>query len=407
MALNTFYFFIFLFAFFYRYKKNNGAALINPILYLVSFSFAYLIVPIFVIYGVGLNNKMLNYSEYSDIINCVISTYFFIVFVFFYLLSKDPLVSFKLEAESHSSILPYVIATILSFYFILISISYGSELSGIYLRSDKYIFFSSVILNEHPKVLLLSKVLGVLLAFLCLRYRHFFVALLLSSPVIYFDFIIKGRSMTLYVLLPSILIFCFYYYKYFIYVLMSVFILLGCLSLFRETSYGSSFFTVFGEFFATRESTSYLIDIDAHSNMIQLLSNIIFSLFPSFVGNIFNPNAFTSYTKELEALINNDTIGFSGNIVGESYYYGEGLFSAFAPFCIGWIYFVISQIRLINYYRFLLVIMLCSYTIWFLRSEFFVTFGALIFMLLVYVYPILFISDRFKIFPSRKVIDKI
>lgn len=85
-------------------------------------------------------------------------------------------------------------------------------------------------------------------------------------------------------------------------------------------------FTVFGEFFATRESTSYLIDIDAHSNMIQLLSNIIFSLFPSFVGNIFNPNAFTSYTKELEALINNDAIGFSGNIVGESYYYGEGLF---------------------------------------------------------------------------------
>lgn len=372
-----------------KYKAYGGGVFFNPILYLSGTSILYLLLPIVVIYGFNVNNAMLDYSEGSDKLNSFLSTYTVAVFVFFYWISNDVKVDFERGEKINVNFI-YIILILACGYFAYLAFMYKDELGGIILREAKYDFFSEVILGANPKILLVSKISGLLIAFCYFMKKRFWILLLLI-PFIYFDSLIKGRSITLYAVLPSLVVILFYFYRYFLIIIVTAISTLALISFFREVAPGRLFFTMFGEFFATRESTSFVIDGNSHDSFIHLLSNFFYAFLPTFIASKFNFYSMTAYTPQLEGLING-SIGFSGNIIGESYFYGGFLFSLINPFIISLIYLYIQKLSVNNKYHLLYMIMLCSYSIWFMRSEFYVTFASLTSMFLVYIFPVLFIS---------------
>ncbi|PSW31395.1 hypothetical protein C9J21_16770 [Photobacterium phosphoreum] len=384
------------FVFIVKYKKNGGRVFLNPTFYLSCVSFLYLIFPTLVIFLLGINNPMLNYSYESNAINSYLSLYCFCVFVFFYVISDDPVIDINTQysnVKAEKWIL-FIIIFVIIIYILNISYIYSSTLNSIQYRMDKYHFFESVIVSHYPKVLLISKLFGFLIAYKYYTTKNA-LWLIASIPFLYFDHLIQGRTITLYVLLPSVIFVLYNYYKYAL--ILSVFCVfyLGISSLTREVSHGSIFFTMFGEFFATRESTSYVINNNYHDSILHLLSNFIYSFFPGYIGYKLNSYDVSSYTVQLSNLIN-ERVGFSGNIIGEAYFYGGYVFSFISPIIIGFIYRYFSKYKIDNTYKLIILIMLCSYSIWFMRSEFYVTFGSMMYMIIFYIFPILFIFNRVK-----------
>lgn len=380
---------IWFYIFLNRYKEYGGNVFLNPILYLSGTSILYLLLPIIVIYGLKVNNPMLEYSSGSDHLNSLISLYTVSVFVFFYWISIDnknkPIVQKSINLN-----FIYAILMLVCIYFVHLSMAYKDVLDNIIFREDKYKFFNDVIMTANPKILLLSKISGLLIAF-CFFFKKKLWVVLFAIPFLYFDTLIKGRSITLYSMLPLLIVILFYYYRYFLLIISLIISMLGLMSLFREVTYGNVFFTMFGEFFATRESTSFVIDRNLHDSFIHLLSNFSYSFLPSFIANKLNFYSITAYTSQLEGLINS-SIGFSGNIVGEAYFYGGYWFALLNPFIISAIYLFVQKMGMDNKYKILYIIMLCSYSIWFMRSEFYVTFASLTSMFIIYICPFLLIS---------------
>ncbi len=164
-----------------------------------------------------------------------------------------------------------------------LSFTYKLQLSTFIFREDKYKFFENVILLNSPKILLLSKITGLLVAYCYFVNKKLWV-LLFFIPFLYFDSLIKGRSITLYVALPMLIVILYFYYRYFVVIVISIISILGVISLLREVTYGNVFFTMFGEFFATRESTSFVIDRGVQDTLLHLISNFAYSFCHHLLG---------------------------------------------------------------------------------------------------------------------------
>ena len=379
-----------------KYKINGGRVFLNPIFYLSGISFLYLVLPTLVIFGLGINNPMLNYTYESNVINSYLSLYCFFVFVVFYVLSDDPVIAIDRQNKNKKmeKWILFVLIIVMVIYIMNVSHMYSPTLKGIEYRIDKYHFFASVITYNYPKILLISKLFGFLIAYKYFSTKNL-LWLIATIPFLYFDHLIQGRTITLYVLLPSVVLILYFYYKYALILSVFCIVALGISSLAREISYSNIFFTMFGEFFATRESTSYVIDNNFHDSILHLLSNFTYSFFPGYISYKLNSYEVSSYTVQLSNLINRET-GFSGNIIGEAYFYGGYLLAFISPIIIGLIYRFFSEYIIDNVYKLIILIMLCSYSIWFMRSEFYVTFGSMMYMIVCYIFPILFIFNRVK-----------
>ena len=346
-----FYFIIYLLSFITllnRYKnakKFNLNFFANPFLYLYILSIFYIIIPAS-IYFTGFyqliesDENNLNRIEFYSI-------YYFLIFWFSYLFSKDPVhnklpfVTSKLNILG-VKILRFILFLFSLFLFLIIFIK-TNGINSSDSRNVKYDIYSSIL--NIPSFTFLSWFLIIWTLFLSIIKKRI-IYLLLLTPLIYLELICSSRYY-IFIFIVDIFIYNFYVLKINLNI-KKVFIpilILFLIGFIREPPSNVPFNLLdfysrtFGEFLNTWSTLPLVVQNNYHFDGSLILTFLSFLIPQPFSGIIFGEKkSYTTFLSNLHEL----QIGLGSSIITEGYIYGNFFFFLY-PFLIILVVFLINK----------------------------------------------------------------
>jgi hypothetical protein len=337
----------------YRLAVKNGSLagfVLNPLLYLIFFSFFYLIVGNFFVLNEDVydffNLSKFKYSIEDSVIK--INVFYFILLVF-YFFSKDNLIeknpNFKISND-YIRFLKYFGVFLIAYLAIVAAIAYVFVFP---LKNDREMAleaYSVVIFSplKYGFVVNLNLAFIFIISMLSVKDRFLlFLTWISAFLILFIDFTHGGRSM-------SISVFLVFYIAYVInrkslflgYVFFGAFLLIlsGAVQRVDSGFAIESIYIALGEFVLTRSTTDIVLTNLTSGDYFQPLQCITFSILPSFVDEIFNVQKcfLTDIIKDNSGA----SFGLASNPVTEAiYFFGDFYF--ISAFLIGFYLYIINK----------------------------------------------------------------
>ena len=326
--------------------KNPAGSLINPLFTLLLFSVFYFILPlIYADYALEVSNihasKEGVYSAYGW------SLWYTFIFYIFY--TKSPKHICELSDQKPSKLsykCAFTIYWIITFILLFIIVKYTP---AVYAARDNRAVALSLYegtINAPFKLRILQYCHYVTIFILYLKKRNL---TWLLPCICYFiiDYSHGGRTVSLMTLMFCYFIVILHTHKtYIMQVLIIVFVMIMVGTIQRSTSadFLWNLYTTGSEFSNTYLTTIYLTDhpnylLDGWSYILVSLSKILPG---GFVDKLLNFGEW--YGNELSKSIGMG-YGLAGNLITEALVYGGNLFSFFSPIFIGYICFIINNVK--------------------------------------------------------------
>lgn len=392
-----------------RVRKAGAFVLYNPLLYLVVFSYFYLLVPSLLPSESPVSEFLGLGRESFDRVG-LFSCWFLVVFLSAYSLSRD----FSVELKENF-VTPRLTLRLATFFLIVsvgvsVFVLYSHGFSLYVLssnRSDSYEYYRTNILVPYAYQLVfqLAVVSSCVLALSNRNIKYFLMLL----PFLLLDFLQGGRAFTFMASVSFCLVAVLVHPRggKRILGLVSSFVLVLFVSAFIRRSLPSSgameieasLIDMFGEFYFTRLTAEYIYSYSLGAgDFFDFMLLVISKLFPQFIIGAFSSiGDIARYDVELNETVD---IGFglAGSILAESFYYGGEWFAWLAPVVIAAIYFLLYRIKIVGTlpgFVFFLLLVGSSFSIF--RSAFFLSFTALIYTFFVYFSFVVFTSWRVRL----------
>lgn len=386
-----------------RLKFNCRGAIINPILYLLMFSYLYLLIPNFYISYVIYDVYNLDISASAFQLSEIVCLWHVIIFYIYYLFSKDSIV---LPNDNRPYMGVYqislVVYILLSTFYLFILVK---DVPGVFAlrgnREEALQRFYQTIQARYKLAILNYIFFGVTTVVLWKTRNLLWLLPLLTICVM--DFSHGGRTMTFMVFIYSYINIVLIKNKlFFKFALGSILFMMavGVLQRAGDSTWWWSLYTAGAEFSNTRVTTSYVLDVPRiHGDLFQHAIISVLKIFPGGISNkLYGIPDGMWYGEELSQHLDLG-FGLAGNIATEAIFYGGIYFGFISPLIIGLIYFLLNRLRVFKtLVGFIFVLLLCAKTQDIMRMYFYENFFYLIQMMIFFLPFITFFEFKKRIF---------
>ena len=330
-----------------RFHRNPSGSLLNPLFYMVILSLFYFIIPL-IFLPFSLKVMDMEVSQRTIFKSCFLSFYYTSIFFLFYILSKDRNVRFSCVQFNNKSIkiakIINICICILLIYIIIFRVPHILALRS--SRGVAFGMYNNLIEGPFKFRLVLLFHLGII-SFLFIKFKRYKYFLPLICYLI-IDFSHGGRILSVIVLLFFYIHFVIdrgkSYIKYSFIAIISL-IILGVLQ--RDSSEFQLMWKIYSsvtEFCNTYLTTVYLIEHPEYSQDISSYTVLWISrcVPGGMVGKMMGID--TWYGELLSQEIGQG-YGLAGNIISESLVYGGFYLALINPILIGFICYVINNLK--------------------------------------------------------------
>lgn len=377
-----------------RLLRNKTGALLNPLFYLMIFSYLYLLLPSFYIEWVVFDLYNIDITEHNFVVSQYMCLWYLLVFYIFYLISKDNLI-----IRNDTNVYKGVYQASLAVYFLIILLLLwiiATEVPHIYAargdRGEALGIYYERVLTRYRIAIVTFVMLGVTAIIILQSKKLIYLAPLLLFCLI--DYSHGGRTLTFLVFVFSyiniVLLKHKLYLKYAIPAVVAM-ILAGILQRYDMSTLLGGLYMAGAEFSNTRITTSYVIGHpEVHGNIIEYFFVSVSRLLPGgILSKLVNPTG--EWYGDIVSSKVDIGFGLAGNLVTESVYYGGMLFGVISPLIIGGIYYSLNYFKVYkNLIGFVFVLFLCAKTQEIMRTYFYDHIFYLLGIEIFYLFFILF-----------------
>lgn len=403
-----------------RIRTNSFSAAINPSMYLVFFSYVYLTIGSLL--AVQYKEELIIFSLFrsmSDESISVIrfySNYYTLVFLAFYLASKDKRFSIKAyhPKATTAQISMFLLIGISFIFLIIIAINFQGLLG---LSRDSALEKYAEINSTFKVNVLVNIALGSF-SVLLWKSDNLKYAICLVPPIL-LELLTQGRTL-------SFSIITFFLINLFLvkarkanfipynYLRLGIVIIVGLAStvLIRGEVEGSSsvyqiLFVVMSDVPASWLSAVVTYDsLLAQGDVFSYLSSSVYKLLPNVVGTLLSTNTQSLDTALIDVYRQSLPYSLASNILSEALFYGGISFTIVSPFIIGAIFYVLNEIRIYQTFPgYLFCCYLVSNMRVMMRSSFYDSFFVFTYLMFSYLLWITVLERGRKVFtfPSKVV----
>ncbi|XWN52168.1 oligosaccharide repeat unit polymerase [Anoxybacillus flavithermus] len=390
-----------------RFKNNRRGSILNLTLYPLIFAYLYLLFPSsFIEYSISAFGFRI--SEKSIIISNLLCIWYVIVFLFFYIISKDrTVVLIESKPEKITYIIGVFLSIIVSIVLIYILIYEAPQIIAVRdNRIEAFHIYVNEVFFKYKIGMLFNITVGSFLVFFWRKKINFvhFIPLILF---ILLDQTHGGRALTFFII---IILYVNYvvaknkmYFK-FILIGVSLLFLSGFLQRAVEgQTLESALFFLSGEFTNTRITTSYIIEyLSGNGNFFEYMLRSFMSLFPQQLSaSILDPEPW--YGSLVSQHMDYYGMGFAGNIVSEALYYGGIFFAIVSPVIIGLFYFLLERLAIYKKFPgYVFTMLLIAKTQDIFRTGFYETVPQYIYLMFSYLIFITLFEFKKKVIEFEK-----
>lgn len=378
--------------------NNTIGFLFNPLLYLVTFSYLYLVLgSLLAVPGQALIGFTFD-PEASETASWI-CYYFFSVFILVYQFNKDKylrLLKFESGILGIISIFTLLFIVPLSYKALL---TYGPALAALQsMRVDAMNFYQDAFLRDSAYGPLSSLAL-MACTFFMFQYPHQkrskILFVIVIFPFVAADFLQNGRGVItsaflLFYILYNALNGKLYIAPAVIFVVLISFFGIVFRMDYKTLDFGNQALGATSEFYLTRSSLDYLINNNQTFTLYDLLNSSISRMLPGRIGEALNINyiSYTAYVQNSMKL----SFGLAGNIASESYFYGGIVFCMVSPLIIATFYALLHNSRMkLNMAGFIFMLFVIILTQNMMRTSFYESISLLLSFFLTFgLYVIIF-----------------
>lgn len=381
----------------YRVRRNPRGAIVNPLFYLLTFAYLYLLIPNFYIDYVIYDVYSLPIDKASFRLSQIICQWHVLIFFLYYIFSKDAKIALS-ENRPYIGVyqISFFIYALLTFLFLFIILK---EIPAVWAlrgnREEALGQFYSTVQSRYKLAILNYIMFGVTTVVVWKKRNLMYLIPLLLICIM--DISHGGRTMIFMVFIYCYMNIVLFKNKLYLQYAIAGVVTMIMIGLLQRTDVSNLLWSLYmagAEFSNTRVTTAYIIDTpQLQEPLLQHMAIAFLKTFPGGISNkIFSIPDGMWYGEKISAHLGLN-FGLAGNIATEAIYYGGIPFGFISPLIIGMIYYALNYLRIYkNLVGLIFVLLLCAKTQDIMRMYFYENFFYLIQMLIFFLPFITFIE---------------
>lgn len=380
---------------FKRLNANAAGNVVNPLFYLVVFSYLYLLVPgLYIDYAIEASG--IRSIDYNANLAQLLCLWYVAVFYLFYYASTDYKFEFTDNKPNKSTVYFAWIYSVVIFCLLLFVLV--KDVPNVFIhRADRTlaltIYEETINARYKLHILLFIQICCVFLLFWNNKNLKY---LLLILPFLIIDFSHGGRTVSLIVIIFSYILYVLKYRKTYLLRLTLIIVCLALLGIMQRSNFVNLQWTAYlaaVEFSNTRLTTNFVVnDTNLRGDLPIYILNSLYKIFP---GGLFSRliDFGDWYGENLSEQIGIG-YGLAGNLPTEAVYYGGIIFGFISPIFIGGFFKILNMMKIYRYplgFFYLLLICIKSQDI--MRSFF---YGQMLYPIQIELFFMWFIIVEYK-----------